>query len=306
MVLLDEIRTKLNDKAKECWLIGFEGDSIYIVVDQERKKQRSQNVIFIEGTSHRNNEGKTLEFSNQEDEKENDSQGHEEEVKTRQTRSEVWGTEPSRRSERLQDPKTDNQVLITKVIEEENTPDIKIPQTYSQAVNSLEGKSWKDAMDYKLSKLKEMNTGSELNEADLPQGAQILLCMWVNTVKNLETGERKFQSRWVVRGDQQKVNLPLHDTFAPVSQITSLRILMALATLKDMQVFAWDIDSAYLHGKINHDVYVALPDGYEKPGKVGRLNKALYGLPEAAWVWLEDLETNLKELGFLPLGSDTV
>ena len=63
---------------------------------------------------------------------------------------------------------------------------------------------------------------------------------------------------------------------------------------------------AYLHGKINHDIYVALPDGYEKAGKVGRLNKALYGLPEAAWVWREDLETNLKELGFLPLGSDTV
>ena len=79
----DEIRTKLDDKAKECRLIGFKGNSIYVVVDQERKKQRSQNVIFIEGTSHRNNEGKTLEFSNQEDEKENDSQGHEEEVKTR-------------------------------------------------------------------------------------------------------------------------------------------------------------------------------------------------------------------------------
>ena len=89
-------------------------------------------------------------------------------------------------------------------------------------------------MDYELSKLKEMNTWSELNEADLPQGAQILPGMWVNTVKNLETGERKFRSRWVVHRDQQKVNLPSHDTFAPVSQITSLRILMALATLKDM------------------------------------------------------------------------
>ena len=62
---------------------------------------------------------------------------------------------------------------------------------------------------------------------------------------------------------------------------------------------------AYLHGRIDHDVYVALPDGYGKAGKAGRLNKALYGLPEAAWVWREDLETNLKELGFVPLGSDT-
>ena len=200
----DEIRMKLNDKAKECQLIDFKGDSIYVVVDQERKKQRSQNVIFIEGTSHQSNEGKTLEFSNQENEKENDSQGHEEEVKTRRTRSKVWGTEPSRRSEHLQDQKTDNQVLVTKVIEEENTPEIKIPRTYSQAINSLEGKSWKDVMDYELSKLKEMNTGSELNEADLPQGAQILLCMWVNTVKNLETGERKFWLRWVVCGTNKK------------------------------------------------------------------------------------------------------
>ena len=89
-------------------------------------------------------------------------------------------------------------------------------------------------MDYELSKLKEMNTWTKLNEPDIPQSAQILPGMWVNTVKNMETGEKKFQSKWVVQGDQQKLNLSLNDTFAPVSQISSLRILMALATLKDM------------------------------------------------------------------------
>ena len=108
------------------------------------------------------------------------------------------GTEPSRRSEHLQDQKTDNQVLITKTIGDENPPEIKIPRTYSQAVNSPEGKSWKEAMDYELSKLEEMNTWTELNEADIPQSAQILPGMWVNTVKNMETGEKKFWSRWVV------------------------------------------------------------------------------------------------------------
>jgi len=71
-----------------------------------------------------------------------------------------------------------------------------------------------------------------------------------------------------------------------------------------MRIFAWDVDSAYLHSKIDHNIYVRLPDGYEKPGKVGKLNKALYGLPEAAWVWREDLEEKLKSLGFAPLKSD--
>ena len=90
---------------------------------------------------HRSNEGKMVEFSNQEDKNEDDNQEHESEAKTRQTRSKVWGTEPSRRSEHLQDQKTDNQVLITKTIGDENPPKIKIPRTYSQAVNSPEGKS---------------------------------------------------------------------------------------------------------------------------------------------------------------------
>ena len=36
-----------------------------------------------------------------------------------------------------------------------------------------------------------------------------------------------------------------------------------------------------------------------------KLNKALYGLPEAAHVWRKDLEAKLKGLGFTPLGSDT-
>ncbi len=160
-------------------------------------------------------------------------------------------------------------------------------------------------MDYELAKLEEMNTWSEIDKGDIPQGTQVLPGMWVHIVKNLESGDKKFRSHWVVRGDQQKTNLSLSDTFAPISHISSLRILLALATLKDLRIFAWDVDSAYLHGKIDHDIYITFPDGYEKPGKIAKLNKALYGLPEAARVWREDLEEKLRSLGFEPLGSDS-
>ena len=101
------------------------------------------------------------------------------------------------------------------------------------------------------------------------------------------------------------MDISLSETFAPVSRISSLRILLMLATLKDLHIFAWDVDSAYLHGRINHDVYIRLPDGYQKPRKVSKLNKPLYGLPEAAHAWCEDFEEKLRLLGFTPLRSDT-
>ena len=115
----------------------------------------------------------------------------------------------------------------------------------------------------------------------------------------------KFRSKWVVQGDQQKPNLSLNDPFTLVSCISSLRILLALAILKNLRVFAWDINSTYLHGRIDHGIYVSFLDGYSKLGRVGKLNKVFYSLLEAACIWREDLEEKFKILGFTPLESDT-
>jgi len=43
----------------------------------------------------------------------------------------------------------------------------------------------KDAMDYELAKLEEMNTWSETDELDVPPEAQILPGMWVHLHKDL-------------------------------------------------------------------------------------------------------------------------
>src|SRR5882724_4875498 len=304
----DENRTKLDNKAKECRLIGYEGDSIYVVVDAEKRKLRSRNVIFSEGRAHRRNneEPPVLEFPNQESAQIKETTGTEsdtEEKRRRRTKSEVWGTDPIRRSERLTGQS--EKVLITKTKCDMLDTDIRIPKTYTDAINSPERPLWKEAMDYELTKLEEMNTWTENEATDIPADTQILPGMWVHTIKNLESGDKKFRSRWVVRGDKQKTDLNPNETFAPVACISSLCTLLALATLNNSRIFAWDIDSAYLHGKISHDIYIAFPDGYGRPGKIAKLNKALYGLPEAARVWHEDLEAKLKELGFTHLGSDT-
>ena len=48
----------------------------------------------------------------------------------------------------------------------------------------------------------------------------------------------------------------------------------------------------------HHHTYVEMPRGFQKPGKVYRLNKALYGLKSAPRAFFSHLKSNLESIGF--------
>ncbi|GJZ51548.1 putative ribonuclease H-like domain-containing protein [Tanacetum coccineum] len=62
-----------------------------------------------------------------------------------------------------------------------------------------------------------------------------------------------------------------------------------------------DVKSAFLHGKIEEEVYVCQPPGFEDPDfpdRVYKVEKALYGLHQAPRAWYETLLTYLLDNGF--------
>ncbi|GJV50086.1 putative ribonuclease H-like domain-containing protein [Tanacetum coccineum] len=62
-----------------------------------------------------------------------------------------------------------------------------------------------------------------------------------------------------------------------------------------------DVKSAFLYGKIEEEVYVCQPPGFEDPyfpDKVYKVEKALYGLHQAPRAWYETLSTYLLDNGF--------
>ena len=68
-----------------------------------------------------------------------------------------------------------------------------------------------------------------------------------------------------------------------------------------------DVKSAFLNGKLEEEVYVAQPPGFEdpkNPDKVFRLKKALYGLKQAPWAWYDTLKEFLMKKGFKPGSLD--
>ncbi|GKD20857.1 putative ribonuclease H-like domain-containing protein [Tanacetum coccineum] len=62
-----------------------------------------------------------------------------------------------------------------------------------------------------------------------------------------------------------------------------------------------DVKSAFLYGKIEEEVYVCQPPGFENPdfpNKVYKVEKELYGLHQAPRAWYETLSTYLLDNGF--------
>ena len=94
----------------------------------------------------------------------------------------------------------------------------------------------------------------------------------------------KYKARLVVKGYRQKEGLDYFDTNSPVTRITSIRILIALAAVHDLKIHQMDVKTSFLNGELEEETYMEQPEGLIVPGKekkVCRLVKSLYGLKPA-------------------------
>ena len=81
---------------------------------------------------------------------------------------------------------------------------------------------------------------------------------------------------------------------------------LAIATAKDME--AWQIDyvAAYLNAKPQATIHIELPEEAKVEGKVGLLQKSLYGMMDGAANWWKTLDEDMKNLGYCRLRANTV
>jgi hypothetical protein len=142
----------------------------------------------------------------------------------------------------------------------------------------------------------------------------LLPSTWVFKCKRHPDGSiRKLKARFCARGDRQIEGVDFFDTFAPVVDWTTVRMMLILSIILKLATFQVDYTAAFVHAPIDKDpkwdkmsaqekkqsrVYLEMSRGFNQPGKVLKLNLSLYGLHQSPRNFFQHLKAKLETIGF--------
>ncbi|GJT49950.1 retrovirus-related pol polyprotein from transposon TNT 1-94 [Tanacetum coccineum] len=292
---------KIGPKSVDCIFIGYAKKSTaYRFIVHESKNpdiqkntiMESRNASFFEnifpclskgtGSSSRLDD-KVVQDKRQRDD--NDLQDE------RQDQTEEEEVEP-RRSKRARNEKSFGPDFVSFMVENE-------PTSYREAVTSSEGQQWREAIKSEIESILQNHTWELV---DLPPGCKPLGYKWIFKKKMKADGTvDKYKARLVIQGFRQREGLDYFDTYSPVTRITSIRMIIAIAALRNLEIHQMDVKTAFLNGDLEEEIYMNQPEGFIAPGqegKVCRLVKSLYGLKQAPKQWHQKFDHTMLESGF--------
>jgi len=145
--------------------------------------------------------------------------------------------------------------------------DFKVPRTYKHAIASQHADCWKAACDEEYEALITNGTWDLIQRTPT---MTIIQNKWVFDIKvkqkPLTQGPpeiERFKARLVASGDSQVYGINYDEVYAPVVCFVSLRIVLHLAAINDLEIEQGDFCNTFLNGVLDDfEIYMAQPEGY--------------------------------------------
>jgi hypothetical protein len=133
-------------------------------------------------------------------------------------------------------------------------------------------------------------------------GMNVLPSTWAFKIKRYPDGSvKKFKARFCARGDKQLEGIDYFETWAPVVQWSTIRVVLIMALKLGYSSVQCDITAAFIHAVLPDDeeIFVHQPRGFhQKHNHVLRLRRSLYGLKQAPRHFFQYLTDRLLTHGF--------
>ena len=88
----------------------------------------------------------------------------------------------------------------------------------------------------------------------------------------------------MIKGYIQIEGLDYFDTYSPLTRRKSIRMVLVIVVLRNLELNQMDIKTKFLNGRLDEEIYIKKTEGFSVPGqerKVCKLVKSLYGLKQA-------------------------
>nr|GEU32133.1 ribonuclease H-like domain, reverse transcriptase, RNA-dependent DNA polymerase [Tanacetum cinerariifolium] len=163
-----------------------------------------------------------------------------------------------------------------------------------KVIQALTDPSWIKAMQDELLQFKLQQVWTLV---DLSNGKRAIETKWIYKNKKDKRGiVVRNKARLVAQGYTQEERIDYDEVFAPVARIKAIRLLLAYASFKDSFMYQMDVKSAFLYGKIEEEVYVYQPLGFEDLEFLDRVCKKDDGIFVSQDKYVDEI---LKKFSFL-------
>ncbi|KAG8498115.1 hypothetical protein CXB51_006865 [Gossypium anomalum] len=172
--------------------------------------------------------------------------------------------------------------------------EIKPPKKYAEA----------DLVAYALNVAEDIDANQELsNYSEAISCKKTVRCKCVFKKKEGTPGveEPRYKARLVVKGYSQIPLVDFIDVFSPVVKHSSIRALLGIMAIHDLELEQLDVKTAFLHGELEEDIYMQQPEGFtvlEKEDYVCLLKKSLYGLKQSPRQWYKRFDSFMTSHDF--------
>ncbi|KAH9659867.1 hypothetical protein KPL70_024018 [Citrus sinensis] len=177
---------------------------------------------------------------------------------------------------------------------------IEEPVNFSEAMESVHCDKWLEAMQDEMESLQRNQTWTLIPN---PGNKRLISCKWIfkrnEGIPDVEPP--KYKARLVARGFTQKEGVDFNEIFSPVVKHSSIRILLAMVALLDLELEQMDVKTAFFHGNLEEQILMAQPEGFECKGKedyVCLLHKSLYGLKQSPRQWYRRFDDFMVSKGY--------
>jgi hypothetical protein len=184
-------------------------------------------------------------------------------------------------------------------------PTASLPSTPTIALTNSDSVPWTHAIVRETSKL--LVRSAWIDEYSLDEQAarasRAIRSMFVFKVKSEEMMWR-FKARLTAKGFTQRKGIDYDNTYAPTARFESICIVFCLATIHDWEIIGFDVENAFAEGPLLERIDMMLPEdcfrNIDGSPRVVRLNKSLYGIKQASFIFNKMVDDLLIAIGVLP------